>query len=48
MSSAYLYSLLAESLGDLFFGEVHWLLVIFYWKIAKNTPKVLEGRQDEV
>ena len=30
------------------FGEVHWYLAIFYLRIAKNTPRVINGQADQV
>ena len=29
------------SFGDLFFCEGHWVLAHFYYKLAKNTPRVI-------
>jgi len=32
----------------LFSNEAHWVLAVYYMKIARNTPKIIEGRFDQV
>lgn len=34
-------------MGDFFFGEVHWFLAIFYLKIAKKMPIVVDESEDQ-
>ena len=34
---------LGNSLGDLLFSEAHWLLAFFYYKMARNMPRVVQG-----
>ena len=36
----------SQSFGFLLFSEAHWLLACFYFKIAKNMPRVLNGQVD--
>ena len=36
----YLLTSIIESLGDLCFNVAHWLLAMFYLRIAKNMPRV--------
>ena len=32
-------------IGDLCFGEAHWILAFFYFKIAMNMPRIRRGQQ---
>ena len=38
----------SHPLGNLCFGVAHWILAIFYYRIAKNMPRVLDGNENEV
>lgn len=35
-------------IGDLLFGEAHWVLAIYYLKIATNMPLIIDGQEDQV
>jgi len=37
------FASITQSIGFLFFGEAHWILACFYFKIAKNMPRVVNG-----
>ena len=36
---------MGRSLGDLTFDEAHWILAFFYFKMAKNMPRVINSHQ---
>ena len=33
-------------IGDLLFGEAHWVLAFYYYKVAKNVPRIADGMKD--
>lgn len=33
---------LFQAIGDLFFCESHWIIAVYYKKIANNIPRVIE------
>ena len=33
-------------LGNVFLSEGHWLLAFYYFKIAKNMPKIINGQPE--
>jgi hypothetical protein len=34
---------ITSPIADLLFCEAHWLYAFYYWKVAKNIPRVLKG-----
>jgi hypothetical protein len=36
------------AIGDLLFGEAHWLLAWYYMKLAKNHPKKIARQQSQI
>ena len=36
------------SVGNLCLGEAHWILAVFYFKLAHNMPLVIAGQSDQV
>ena len=37
-----------DSVADAGFGEAHWLLAMFYLKLAKNMPRLLANEFDKL
>ena len=37
-----------DSVADACFGEAHWLLAMFYLKLAKNMPRLLANEFDKL
>jgi len=36
------------SLGNLFFSEAHWVMAVYYMRIAHNVPKQMDGLHDQL
>lgn len=37
-----------EAIGDILSSEAHWILAVYYLKIAQNMPKIIAGQFDQV
>jgi len=34
--------------GNIFYSEAHWMMAVYYMRIAHNVPKIKEGLHDQV